>query len=443
MAHERLFDYPFDFQKYIEQRLREFDDIEERTFAKTILMDGLLNIIKETEAKYDALDKRIYSEIQNDTDKYAIRMTIIKKTDYDPTNPTWFPVITEDIKGYKVAPEEAAEALAKTEGIRVGTVYIEGEDEICALLNQAETPFMGKLLTAKGEIQAEFRLKRSVLHQGRIEALYALFNENSVPWTTVLAAYLDKCYEIRLIKTQTPLSADSEIKGYAVDYGAYAPLIREDVMPLWNLENIHYNCAQFPTPCLDTINYEHEFPTKAFGEKNGFLIEKNEEIVGFRYEKEKIYVATPKATFSKWSAWRIITEDPIPSLGYTYPVLNNAKRESFSKIYLRRTRTELKTSADLYRKVHELGLESFVRFLGCQIFSGDANGFKEADVNWFIKDELFDKGISRILLLKFEPVNKENYLNGAIVRYIVSEIQQSQSEYRCMGVLIESEEEER
>lgn len=76
-----------------------------------------------------------------------------------------------------------------------------------------------------------------------------------------------------------------------------------------------------------------------------------------------------------------------------------------------------------------MGLEKFVRYLDCQIITKDESGYQPGDMNWFINDEIFDQTVSRILLLKFEPIEKDNYLNGAIVRYIVSEIQQSQAEW--------------
>lgn len=31
-----ILEYPFDFERYMEERLREIDDLDERQFAKTI-----------------------------------------------------------------------------------------------------------------------------------------------------------------------------------------------------------------------------------------------------------------------------------------------------------------------------------------------------------------------------------------------------------------------
>ncbi len=52
-------EYPFDFERYIEERLREIDDLDERRFAKKVLLDGLGRGIRCMEAKYKQLEQRI------------------------------------------------------------------------------------------------------------------------------------------------------------------------------------------------------------------------------------------------------------------------------------------------------------------------------------------------------------------------------------------------
>ena len=36
-----ILEYPFDFDRYIAEQLREIDDLDERIFAKKVLMEGL------------------------------------------------------------------------------------------------------------------------------------------------------------------------------------------------------------------------------------------------------------------------------------------------------------------------------------------------------------------------------------------------------------------
>ena len=80
----RLFEYPFDFEAYIQERMKEIDDWDERRFAKTVLLDGLLRVMRVTEEKYRRLEERVYSEIENEISRYAIQSTVISRGDYDP-----------------------------------------------------------------------------------------------------------------------------------------------------------------------------------------------------------------------------------------------------------------------------------------------------------------------------------------------------------------------
>lgn len=59
-----LMEYPFDFGRFIEERIREIDDLDERRFAKKILAEGIGKVIQETEEKYSRLERRIYEELK-------------------------------------------------------------------------------------------------------------------------------------------------------------------------------------------------------------------------------------------------------------------------------------------------------------------------------------------------------------------------------------------
>ena len=73
-----LREYPFDFQRYIEVRFREIDDLEERRFAKEVLLHGLGKAISCMEEKYIQLERRILNEIEIAANQYETVMTNIK-----------------------------------------------------------------------------------------------------------------------------------------------------------------------------------------------------------------------------------------------------------------------------------------------------------------------------------------------------------------------------
>lgn len=45
---DRLFEYPFDFDAYFQECLRGISDLDERKFAKTILLEGLLGVDRKS-----------------------------------------------------------------------------------------------------------------------------------------------------------------------------------------------------------------------------------------------------------------------------------------------------------------------------------------------------------------------------------------------------------
>jgi len=69
-------EYPFDFRRYIEERLREIDDLGERSFAKEVLLTGLGKAIQITEEKYQALERRIYEELELQGSQFEVVTTV-------------------------------------------------------------------------------------------------------------------------------------------------------------------------------------------------------------------------------------------------------------------------------------------------------------------------------------------------------------------------------
>ena len=93
-----VMEYPMDFERYIEKRLKEIDDLDERRQAKEILWDSLGKIMHCMEEKYQALEQRIYRETKVPAGCYETVSTVIRREDYDPTNDTLFPVCPEDLQ---------------------------------------------------------------------------------------------------------------------------------------------------------------------------------------------------------------------------------------------------------------------------------------------------------------------------------------------------------
>lgn len=435
MPHERLFDYPFNFQEYIEKKLREFDDVEERKFAKTILVDGLMHMITETESKYAALEKRVYDEIVNDKAKYTVQSTLIDRAAFDPTNPNWFPILADAMKPFLVENDALWDAMHKKEPIDLTHVFIEAPDTVCREILAKRRELPGVVQTDLGDISAVFQLQKSQYYRQEISLLYDLFLENQIPWVTVHTAYLDKCLVLTLLRLEQDVPDGAKWQGIHVDYVSYDPFVCVDKIPLWNIEKLSYNSMPFPMPCIDSVNYEHVFPIKEFGAENGYLIEPRAEIAEIRYEEGQLIVVSPGEAFTGWQARKIVVGHPPKSLGYDSPILSNAAKNCFTKSYLRHMGVVLKTKAELIRRIKALDIDRFLCFMGYEILNDAAPATPPEDMNWFLQDELFDCQGRRVLLLTFEALQPGHYLNDAMLRFAVSSIQALESEFRCVGVI--------
>lgn len=93
------------------------------------------------------------------------------------------------------------------------------------------------------------------------------------------------------------------------------------------------------------------------------------------------------------------------------------------------------TKTDLFRRIMELDIQDYIEISDYEIRDTiEEESFGEG-MNWFVQDELFPMESRRILLLKFRAVSFGNYLNDAMIRFVVSQMQMEINEYRCVGVM--------
>ena len=92
-----IYESCFDFEKYIQEHLREIEDLDERKFAKELLYRHLKEVFIWSERQYKNLEDRIKNELYVPWTYFNIFMTIVDRDNYDPINGFWFPLCKEDI----------------------------------------------------------------------------------------------------------------------------------------------------------------------------------------------------------------------------------------------------------------------------------------------------------------------------------------------------------
>lgn len=208
---------PFDYKNYIQEQIRQIDDLDERRFAKQLLIESLGKAIAWSEEKYAALEQRIQNELDLPWKYFHVCMTVINRKDYDPINNFWFPVCEKDVK-------KKAKPMYET-------IYLAADENICKEFIEMST-LTGIRKTTGEEIQ--FKIKRSDKYQQGMEKLYQLFTGNHVPWQTVHMGHIERFFEL------IPLTKDEQIAevDWTLQDGKWDKYIKKDMILLWNIQPV-------------------------------------------------------------------------------------------------------------------------------------------------------------------------------------------------------------
>lgn len=421
-----ILEYPFDFDRYIAKQLREIDDLDERIFAKKVLMEGLGRVIRQTEQKYQALEKRVYQEISIPDNAYGIVSTVVKRADYDPTNDTLFPVVPMDLDS-----EKAREALSTEEALYVGTVFLKADRVTCRGFEN-KGRLQAFLLVEGEEKEICTHIKKADRYREVMAELYRMFQDNHILWETVNTGYMDKLYDIYVYKEDIPAETVS-LENLRIDYGKYREAVQIDMLLLWNIERITFDSMNFMVPCIDGIYYEHEFTIEDENREDGYLIKINEDISEIRHERGKIIIKSGKETFENWTAIRIVQKNTVRSLDYNAPLLSNRKQDTFIRRYSSEAKVSLLTRAELFRRIMELDITDYIEVTDYEIIENGEEYPAQESMNWFVRDELFPMEGRKVLLLTFQEKEPGNYLNDSMVWFVISKLQTEINEYRCVG----------
>ena len=406
----------FDYENYIRNKLKEIDNLDERRFAKELLLEGLGNVFAWSERKYEALEQRIQNELDVPWKSFNVFMTIIDREDYDPINRFWFPVCETDIK--KSIKQECE------------TIYLAADEEICR-------EFCGqKTLTGIGQKSGQevlFRIERSARYPESMKKLYELFADNHIPWQTMHMGHMERFFDL------IPEKEIAEGETYSIQYGQWDAYIKKEKILLWNIQKTSIHSNEFRIPCIDEAFYEHMFylpDEEMVGD--GYLIETGADILSIRYEKNKIILKTQKAVLSDSFLYILHQGDPEMSVGYQFPVLSNRGEDSLSVRYFQRTGNFIQTPMELYRKIEEMAGGYKIDILGYEIIDHAEEKLIDGDMNGFMGAQVFSKDERKLLLLRIkrEELYASNYLYESQIRYILSQIQMEFMEYKCVGVLV-------
>lgn len=451
----------FDMEDYIKQRLAEIRDTDERSFAREILLKGFLPAVQVMEERYRSLEERVRREIEIPGSRYTVYTTVIRRRDYDASNSTWFPVCSVDAEPDRTACRR---------------IYFRGNEGEKRRFEQQE---FFTAVDAMGQPR-QVAVRRTEDYRRAVEELYGLFVYNRVPWNTVNTGDLDRFYDVYPVE-DADASGEGEASGgestvvsvrpgagqdlsgknfpgdgsdgtesmddWEIDFGEWNDRIGQDYMALWNLEYFTFRSMKFMVPCIDGKYYEHELNLKEYAPDCGYMVKGNEDILSIRREEGRIIMVSLKESFQEWQACRFGKRPDTDSYGYSHRILSNERKEHFVDHLAVRYGQGIHSRTELFRFVEELDTEGRIRLRDCRIREKEQPDSCPADMNWFLREDVFPMETRKVLELTFER-NTEAVGTGEtaerepwdpdgedMLRYIISQIQLLFDEYRCVGIL--------
>ncbi|GLC80088.1 hypothetical protein [Lacrimispora brassicae] len=429
-------EYPFDFRRYIEERLREIDDLGERGFAKEVLLTGLGNAIQMTEEKYQALERRIYEELELQGSQFEVVTTVIRREHYDAINQTLFPVLEADLQEQKLS-----NVLSSDQEIYAGTVFLKiTEAELMSW--RPERRFVAFWEYQDQVEHVTISVRPAKRYRQEVERLYQMFQDNQIAWETIHVGHLERFFDvyIEMISLPERISKNSSIQillsELDIQWDDNKTKVEFGMVPLWNIERLSFDSEKFKEATIDGSYYVHDINIKNWVETDGYLIEKNEEILEIRHEPKKIVVKSLHEEFRNWTVFHFTQNKTICSLDYQESLLTNHKRDTFLGRFSAGSGIRLMTKADLFRRIMDLDIRDYIKVVGYEISETLTEIPEMESMNWFIPEGLIPLHHRRFLSLQFDTIQPDHYLTDSMINFVVSELQMELMEYYLVGVRV-------
>ncbi len=429
---ESVFGPGFDLAAYVSERALELQNLEDRRFYKTVAEKMMLELFQHIKDQQSELESRIFSEMKAEKYAYAIYIGLIDREHYDASDEFLAPICPSDVKADPISIGDALDAEAPK---LLSTIFVQHTTQEVQRFSTTKQIFQGTIQTDAGEFQAFFTARPSKRYLERIAALYQIYLNNHIPWSTACTAYLHKMFDVVLDRVEgLDKKSDAKILSIKVDFGSYEQFVKRDIIPLWNLPVVQKNTSVYPVPCADHTHFEHIIFAHRLKAGCRYLVKNDTpSLQGTRYLNGDLYITCANA---QPAAWELFQVNPKPlRTNYPYPILSNQPKECFCADLKEYFRQGVKTKGELRRVIESYGYEGIVEFQDSELRPAMTTPPLTYNMDDFIVDEFRTQSNRNVLLLRFGAIDPENYLNTDIMSFLVTQAQKIFPEYDCRGML--------
>lgn len=420
MMDKRILDGNINIEKYVEQRLLEMKNLEDRKMLREVLSEVILPLYEHSQDKYKKLEDSLDNEIEACNGNFEIVTGIVDRKMFDVTNDNMQLMKAEDIEEKKVDLGEVLKALEEEKVIFLFTIFIKADYLLIKEIADAKRTFKGVIKTSEGEYNAQFEISRNKEYLNQIESLYTVFLNNKIQWETVNAAYLFKMFDVTLISAEK--IEGEEIDEITIDFEEYERYILYDYVPIWNLQTKVIKTSVYPKACIDQIHYEHLIYKEKLDDGEFIICNEGIALINIQRIKEDLVITCREKNPVNWKMYQLITS---PSVKFEEALMNN--QSSITKGLRVRTKLELE------KFIISLGYSNYMELKSISTQDGYMKSVDTYNMDEFIEDEILLKNNNNSLIFYFEPKDREYYLNRDIMSYLVSRLQWEYPEYHCIG----------
>lgn len=425
-------------KEMIRKEIQSIAGLEERVAFKE-LMEGVFLSLYETNRKmYEELEQRVKDDLDYDKNRYHIKTGMIEREFFDASHHLLFPMEERDLDGNLYDMKEILRAVTEEGAFPLMKVMLRCDYLELQRLLEAQPVFEGVIETQEPaqEWKVEVHLRENREYLKKIGYLYLLFTRNGIPWQTVNAPYLYKMADVIVTGLPEGITGEEKIKQVMIQFGEYSRMIQKDVIPVWNVRRLELESIGFPTPCEDHRNYEHRISLRRHGVDHAYLVEDDRNIQTTSQGAGILRIVCEAGEAKKWGIYQIRSSNEQRIDRYTFPIMENGRKEGFTEKYQRKWNQQIRTRTELTRFINGFGLEDYVSYQHCQIEDRFPGRRETYSMNFFVQDEIRDKAAQKKLVLYFRPGQKEEWLQRDVLSFLVSEVQRIYPEYDCGGILL-------
>ena len=424
-----------DMKEMIRREVQSIGALKERVAFKEMIEGVFLALYEKNMEMYRSLEARVMDDLAYNMNRYRIRTGLVEKAYWDASHHLMTAVCEEDTKPAQYTMADIRSALAAEGKFRLGAVFFEGDVVELAGMLKRNISWSGVLQGEKA-YPVTVCLEPGSRYLNKMEQLYHLFMKNGIPWKTINAPYLFKMLDVVLTALPEEPADGEAAAGFEADFGEYSARIRYDRIPVWNVWHLLLESVGFPVACGDHENYEHIISIRDYGAEHAYLAEDKAGIRSVRQSGDRLMVTGQIVNAKKWDIYMIRSGEDRRIDSYTYPVMDNLRRDGFIERFQNKTGQIVRTQAELCRFIRGFGLENYIEYQECRLEDHDTGARETYSMNFFMKDEIRGRKGRQYLILHFKPVGKEEWILRDVASFITSQVQELYPEYICRGKLV-------